>query len=59
MVKVPEAEVLGSARIFQYLQHAPFLGPVTVDGDIASKLFGQVVEAAPPRPVQVALKFTF
>jgi hypothetical protein len=36
-----------------------FLGPVPADGDIGSKLFGQVVEAAPPRPVQVALKFTF
>jgi hypothetical protein len=31
---------------------------VTVDGDIGSRLFGQMVEAIPP-PVQVALKFTF
>lgn len=44
---------------FNTFNHAQFLGPVTADGDIGSKLFGQVVEAAPPRPVQVALKFTF
>lgn len=44
---------------FNTFNHAQFLGPVTADGDIGSKLFGQVVEAAPPRPVPVALKFTF
>jgi hypothetical protein len=32
---------------------------MTVDGDIGSKLFGPVAKAAPPRPVQVALKLTF
>ena len=32
---------------------------VAVDGDIDSSLFGQVVKAAPPRLMQVALKFTF
>jgi hypothetical protein len=44
---------------FNTFNHAQFFGPVAVDGDIDSKLFGQVVKAAPPRLVQVALKFTF
>jgi len=44
---------------FNTFNHAQFFGPVAVDGDIGSHLFGQVVRAAPPRLVQVALKFTF
>jgi len=31
----------------------------SVSGDVDSNLFGQVVKAAPPRLMQVALKFTF
>jgi hypothetical protein len=44
---------------FNTFNHAQFFGPVAVDGDIDSKLFGQVVKAASPRLVQVALKYTF
>ncbi len=44
---------------FNTFNHAQFFGPVAVDGDFNSKLFGQVVKAAPPRLMQVALKFTF
>jgi len=44
---------------FNTFNHAQFFGPVAVDGDINSRTFGQVVRAAPPRLVQLALKFTF
>jgi len=44
---------------FNAFNHAQFFGPVAVDGDFDSNLFGQVVKAAPPRLIQVALKFTF
>jgi hypothetical protein len=44
---------------FNTFNHAQFFGPVAVNGDINSNLFGQVVKAAPPRLIQVALKFIF
>ena len=44
---------------FNTFNHAQFFGPVAVNGDIDSDLFGRVVKAAPPRLMQVALKFTF
>jgi hypothetical protein len=44
---------------FNTFNHTQFFGPAVVNGDIGSNLFGQVVKAAPPRLVQVALKFTF
>jgi hypothetical protein len=44
---------------FNTFNHAQFFGPVAVDGDFSSKFFGQVVSAAPPRLMQLALKFTF
>jgi len=44
---------------FNAFNHANFFGPLAVDGDISSSLFGQVVNAAPPREVQVAAKFFF
>ena len=44
---------------FNTFNHAQFFGPVSVDGDFNSRLFGQVVKAAPPRLMQLALKFTF
>ena len=44
---------------FNTFNHAQFFGPVAVDGDKSSNLFGQVVKAAAPRLMQVALKFTF
>jgi hypothetical protein len=44
---------------FNTFNHAQFFGPAAVNGDIDSNLFGQVVRAAPPRLVQVALKFAW
>jgi hypothetical protein len=44
---------------FNTFNHAQFFGPVAVDGDINSNLFGQVVKAAPPRLLQLALKLAF
>jgi hypothetical protein len=44
---------------FNAFNHANFFGPLAVNGDISSNLFGQVVNAAPPREVQVAAKFFF
>ncbi len=44
---------------FNAFNHANFFGPLAVDGDISSNLFGQVVNAAPPREVQGAVKFFF
>jgi hypothetical protein len=44
---------------FNTFNHAQFFGPAAVDGGVDTKLFGQVVNSAPPRLMQVALKFTF
>jgi hypothetical protein len=44
---------------FNTFNHAQFFGPAAVNGDINSNLFGQVVKAASPRLVQVAVKFSF
>ena len=44
---------------FNAFNHANFFGPAAVNGNIDSTLFGQVVNAAPPRLMQAALKFMF
>jgi hypothetical protein len=44
---------------FNAFNHTNFFGPAAVNGDINSTLFGQVVNAAPPRLMQAALKFLF
>jgi len=44
---------------FNLFNHSQFFGPSAVNGDISSPLFGQVVQAAPPRLLQLAAKFTF
>jgi hypothetical protein len=44
---------------FNVFNHAQFFGPQSVDGDIGSSTFGNVVSAAPPRILQGALKFSF
>ena len=44
---------------FNTFSHAPFFGPAAVKGYYSTTLFGQVVNAAPPRLMQSALKFTF
>ena len=44
---------------FNVFNHTEFFGPASVAGDFSSTLFGQVIKAAPPRLVQLALKFNF
>jgi len=44
---------------FNVFNHAQFFGPQFVNGNISSPLFGEIVKAAPPRLMQVAVKFTF
>jgi len=44
---------------FNTFNHTQFFGPAAVNGNFSSNLFGQVVNAAPPRLIQLALKLTF
>ncbi len=44
---------------FNVFNHAQFYGPASVNGNINSSSFGQVVSAAPPRLMQAAIKFIF
>ena len=44
---------------FNVFNHTQFFGPQAVNGNISSPLFGQLVKAAPPRLMQLAVKFTF
>lgn len=44
---------------FNTFNHAQFFGPAAVNADFDSDLFGRVVKAAPPRLMQLALKYTF
>jgi len=44
---------------FNVFDHAQFYGPASVDGNISSPTFGQIVAAAPPRLMQIAMKFMF
>ena len=44
---------------FNVFNHAQFFGPQSVDGNINSSGFGQVVSADPPRLVQLGAKFFF
>ncbi len=44
---------------FNAFNHAQFFGPLSVNGVLGSSSFGDVVSAASPRLVQLALKFTF
>jgi Carboxypeptidase regulatory-like domain/TonB dependent receptor len=44
---------------FNVFNHAQFFGPNSVDGNIGSATFGQVISAAAPRLAQVAVKFGF
>ena len=47
------------AEVFNTFNHPQFFGPAAVDGDISSASFGRIVNAAPPRLLQVAAKFAF
>jgi len=44
---------------FNVFNHAQFYGPASVDGEVNDPNFGQVVSAAAPRLVQIAVKFAF
>ena len=44
---------------FNVFNHAQFFGASAVNGNISSAGFGQIVNAAPPRQVQMAVKFQF
>ena len=44
---------------FNVFNHAQFYGPASVNGNINSSTFGQVVSAAAPRLMQGAVKFIF
>ncbi len=44
---------------FNVFNHAQFYGPASVNGNISSSSFGQVVSAAAPRLMQAAVKFIF
>jgi hypothetical protein len=44
---------------FNTFNHAQFFGPAAVNGEITSSAFGQVVGAAAPRLVQLAVKLSF
>jgi hypothetical protein len=44
---------------FNVFNHPQFYGAGAVDGNIASRTFGHIVSAAPPRLVQIAAKFGF
>jgi hypothetical protein len=44
---------------FNIFNRTQFFGPQSVDGNISSSTFGQVVSADPPRLVQLSVKFLF
>jgi hypothetical protein len=44
---------------FNIFNHAQFYGPASVNGNINSSSFGEVVSAAAPRLMQAAVKFIF
>ena len=46
-------------EVFNVFNHPQFYGPGAVDGNIVSSSFGQIVQAAPPRLMQLAAKLTF
>jgi hypothetical protein len=51
--------LLFRVEAFNIFNHTQFNGPTSVDGDIGSSTFGDVISAAPPRILQGALKFNF
>jgi hypothetical protein len=46
-------------EVFNIFNTTQFFGPEAVNGDVDNSLFGHVINAAPPRLMQLALKFTF
>ncbi|MGH9559329.1 MAG: TonB-dependent receptor domain-containing protein, partial [Bryobacteraceae bacterium] len=58
--KISESKALQfRLETFNTFNHTQFFGPAAVNGDVDNALFGQVVKAASPRLMQMALKFTF
>jgi len=58
--QIAESKVLQfRLETFNLFNQAQFFGPAAVNGNVDSRLFGQVVNAEPPRLMQLALKFTF
>lgn len=58
--QISESKVLQfRLETFNLFNKAQFFGPAAVNGNVDSALFGQVVNAAPPRLMQLAIKFTF
>ena len=53
-----ESPVQLRLEAFNVFNHAQFFGPATVDGNISSSTFGQVINADPPRLVQLGAKFS-
>jgi hypothetical protein len=51
--------MLFRVEAFNVFNHTQFNGPSSVDGDIGSSTFGNVISAASPRIMQGALKFNF
>jgi Carboxypeptidase regulatory-like domain len=51
--------LLFRVEAFNVFNHTQFNGPTSVDGDIGSSTFGDVISAAPPRILQGAMKFNF
>jgi hypothetical protein len=47
------------AEAFNAFNHAQFYGPSSVDGQVEDPNFGQIVNAAAPRLVQLVAKFNF
>jgi hypothetical protein len=51
--------LLFRVEAFNVFNHTQFNGPTVVDGNVGSSTFGQVINAAAPRILQGAIKFSF
>jgi hypothetical protein len=59
-VKLREGKtLLFRVEAFNVFNHGQFFGAAAVNGNISSGGFGQIVNAMPPRQVQLAAKFSF
>lgn len=60
LTHITESKVLEMRlETFNTFNHAQFFGPTSVNANISSTSFGQVVSAMPSRVMQVAAKFNF
>jgi hypothetical protein len=59
--QIREGDVLQlRLEVFNLFNHVQFFGPAAVNGDVDNtQLFGKVQNSAPPRLMQLAMKFTF